>query len=219
MRRKHRFCRKLALIATSIVLGACSVRAPHPTATVEAPLFLGDGGTTPRATSPATLSEAIAILSTPASTYQERLAAIETVIRFRAEALPAVPILIDQLTNEDSYVRERSAWALGELGSIAHDAVPTLALLLSGTGSVHQRRTVAEALAKIGDKRAVPALANALVDNTVAIGAARAIGIIVGEDFSDIHSTGYRIDNGVPLIVRDAQVWWQSEGQYINWNM
>ncbi len=206
------------IVMVLAVFTGCTGSKVVSTPTPEPPLLLGDGGSTPRETPPATLAEAISVLSDPSSNYQEKLAAIETIIIFREDSIGAVPTLIDNLDDSVTDVREKSAVALGEIGPNAKASIPALSKMLLGSGSTRERRAAADALRKIGDKSAVPLLIEALSDDSVAINAAKAIGTIANEDFRDLQSTGYRLENGVPLIVLDARAWWQEKGRFLDWS-
>jgi len=65
-----------------------------------------------------------------------------------AEAAPAVPALVRALHSPESLVRERAAWALGQIG-VADEAVPALAVTLSDSVWT-VRRQAALALGQIG---------------------------------------------------------------------
>jgi len=78
----------------------------------------------------------------------------------------------------------------------------------------------AEALGKIGDISATPALAQGLndEDNVVGIECAKLIAAVTVQQFPDMNGTGYSLDeNGAPLIVTSAKNWWDREGRYKSW--
>lgn len=75
---------------------------------------------------------------------------------------PSVKALIAVLKYNDSYVRQQTVEALGEIGD-ARAVPPLLAALKDSDGGV--RWVVAEALGKIGDARAVEPLVSALKDS------------------------------------------------------
>lgn len=209
----------VAVLATCIMvifLSSCNSVPPNTSATTQPPLLLGDGGGG-APTRPETLDEAIAVLSNPASDYKARIAAIETIPSFSSEAKLAVDVLITQLEYDDVDVRERSAWVLGEIGSPAKHSVPSLSKLLLNGASVRERRRAAEALGKIGDKSAVPALATVLSETAIAVEAAKALGLLTGQQFPGLSSSGYSVENGTPIIVTAARKWWQERGQFMDW--
>jgi HEAT repeat protein len=108
------------------------------------------------------------------------------------EAVPAVPILKDVLSNpkNDPELRKACALALGEIGKQAADAVPTLASALTAKDSeVQLRRAAAEALDQIGAEAqpALPALRQALKDDdqfvrSLSLHAISRMGSELGED-------------------------------------
>lgn len=218
MTQKQMLVRIALSCMVCVTLSNCSTSTPPPTVTPGPPLFLGDGGTTSSYPSPNTVSEAIVILSNQSSNYTQRLAAIEIIAKSGPKADEAVPTVIENLDNTDNWVREQSAWALGEIGSTAQPAVQKLCDMLKGNGTVRERRNAAEALQKIGDRSAIPVLAQALNDEAIAINAARALGFLAKQEFTDLHSTSYKIENGVPLIVQDAKRWWEEEGKLLDWS-
>lgn len=95
---------------------------------------------------------------------------------------PSVPALIKALEgNEDKYVRKIAAWALGQIGPAAHDAVHTLIKAL-GDQDKYVRANAAWALGQIGPvtENVAPALIKALKDKNknVRMNAAGALGEI-----------------------------------------
>jgi HEAT repeat protein len=85
---------------------------------------------------------------------------------------------------------------------------------------VHVRREAAEALGKIGDVSAIPALIQALDDEDDGVGfyAAESIAILANQDFPEVGASGFHLDeNGIPLIVKAAKLWWKQEGQFQDW--
>lgn len=79
---------------------------------------------------------------------------------------PAVDALIQALSHNNEQIRAHAAFALGDMGSLAEDAVQTLAQTLKDT-SPWVRHHAAEALGTIVQKHdiAVPALAQTLKDD------------------------------------------------------
>lgn len=136
------------------------------------------------------------------------------------KAEPAVPALIDNLAvKRFSAVRESAARALGAIGPAAKPAVSHLTPLLSDE-SVHVQLAVVEALARIGDKSAVPGLAQALNDEYVgiSIASAKSIAKLTGREFPELYGASFSLDdNGIPILVKAAREWWINEGQYQNW--
>jgi HEAT repeat protein len=104
----------------------------------------------------------------------------------------AVKFLIERLKDEDSYVRKRVAWALGEIGDTR--AMDALIKALKDEDS-DIRENVAWALGKIGDSRAVDALIEALRDEDkyVRSSVAEALGEIGWEPGSDKERVLYYI--------------------------
>ena len=65
---------------------------------------------------------------------------------------PAIPALIEALNNPNSYISEGAAIALGQMGTMAKEAVPALVNTLRRTDtSLMLRPRAAEALGKIGE--------------------------------------------------------------------
>ena len=80
------------------------------------------------------------------------------------DALPAVPVLTEGLSDADPAQRQQSSAALGNIGESAADAVPKLAEVLNNDKDADVRRNAALALGRIGPKAmsAVPNLIKAL---------------------------------------------------------
>lgn len=176
-------------------------------------------------------------IPTPASTMQElirnmssddmtvRLVSIYELGKYGNGAVVAIPALIDNLYVEDYDVRVAAAIALGRLGSNAQLATQDLIYMLQNDHYIHARDAAATALGYIGKRQAVPYLALALYDDNpyksynVPISSAVSITKITGEKFSDSDSTtGYRLnEDGIPLIVIDARIWWLEIGQFQDW--
>lgn len=172
--------------------------------------------TTVPPTAPATLPEVLDALSS--YTAEVRITAAYAVPRFGAEAVVAVPALIQNLRYETaSDVREAAAFALGELGPDARSAVPPLIDILQTDHSVNARKAAGEALGKIGESAAVPSLATSLYDDNMwlALISARSLALIVGEGFPVAEST--LNEEGIPLLVVEARKWWEEKGKYQNW--
>jgi len=72
--------------------------------------------------------------------------------------------LIDNLHSEDDVVRVHAATDLGALGKAASPAVPTLSAVVLQDSSKWVRRSAVKALARIGDRRGIPALERASRD-------------------------------------------------------
>jgi HEAT repeat protein len=149
----------------------------------------------------------------------------------RPHATAAIPALTKNLYYQGPYnVRQAAAEALGEIGAPAKSAVPALAVMLL-TDFVHARVAAAEALGRIHDRSAMPALAKALYDQDeeVAQQAAKAIEDLTGQKFPEyqdiVTQTGsnsnitrsYADDNDVQWSVREARNWWQKEGYMQQW--
>lgn len=182
----------------------------------------------PRPTAPSTVPELIDSLSS--GDDQASIVAAYALASMGAEAAPAVPALIDNLTYEGhTDVRESAAYALGKIGADASAAVPTLVSLMhDNSESVHVRSAAALAIGGIGEITAVPELINTLyVDGlfvnssmrNIAIDAVRSIEHMTDQEFSGRTGTGYLIgQDGVPIIVLEARKWWEEEGQYLDWS-
>ncbi len=89
-----------------------------------------------------------------------------------------IQALLNAVGDEDEYVREAAADALGEMGPEAKDAVPALIQTL-GDGDEHVRRAAADALGEMGPeaKEAVPALLQALEDAEWSVREAAAVAL------------------------------------------
>jgi hypothetical protein len=177
-------------------------------------------------------------LPTPASTLPDlvknlasedmavRLSSIYALEKYGEEAKVAIPGLIDNLYVNDSDIRKAAADVLGKLGPSAGSAVPDLMSVLQNDSSYYARVAAANALGLIDDPRAVPSLVTTLFEeqiyqlHTLEITCAESIAKITGEKFTDVGSKGvYTInDDGIPLIVIDAQKWWQEVGQFADWS-
>jgi HEAT repeat protein len=93
-----------------------------------------------------------------------RLAAIEA-LGVLGDAV-VVPHLIRALRHRNERMRRSAAIALGQLGPVAEPAVPLLIQRLRRDRDEHVRASIARALRKIGDARAVGPCLNALYDKT-----------------------------------------------------
>ena len=212
--------RSYLLCLAAFFIAGCGSIVASPVATPEPPLLMGDSSGVPHLTASNTVPDLIAVLSNPHSDYQGRVAAAKALERKGGEAAPAVPALINNLQHEDNYVREAVERALGAIGPAAKSAVPMLTNILNGNASTHERSVVAEALGKIGDRSAIPALAKILydTDRSLAIDAAKALGLLAEQAFPDLHGPCCSSENGVPRIVTAARNWWEQEGQHIDWD-
>jgi HEAT repeat protein len=175
----------------------------------------------PAPTPPSTIPELIDVLTGDYGD-EARIGAAYALGRMGEKATPAIPALTMNLFHEGPYeVRQRAAWALGEIGSNAQSSVPMLITVMF-TDFVHVRREAAEALGKIGDVSAIPALVQALADEDDGVSsyAAESIAILTNQNFPDVGKSGYHLDeNGIPLIVKAAQQWWKKEGQFADWTI
>lgn len=196
---------------------SCGIQPSSRPTTPQPPLIMGDSGSLPHPNPHQTTSQSISVLSDPNSTYSERIVAANELEKEGLQAEAAVPILIDNLHHNDSEVRIAVTKALGAIGPGARPAVPILIQTLLSKQSVRERRVVATALGKISDTSAVPFLAKGLDDEDIAIECAKAMGLLTRQEFPDIHSTSYVIENGVPRIVTAARIWWGKQGQYQDW--
>lgn len=172
-------------------------------------------------TAPSSLSELLFILEN-GSDDARISASLAILSRGKEDRLAAIPILIENLSYEDnSEVRKITAIVLGELGPEAQIGVQELVQIVNTDIAVKVRVVAAEALGKIGDRSSVPALVGSLNSDNLEliIVSAKSIGILVGEEFTDINSIqGYVLStDGTPLIVLDAKKWWEEEGKYDDW--
>jgi HEAT repeat protein len=95
-----------------------------------------------------------------------------------------------------------------------------LTVVLLKDSFVHARAAAAKTLGQIGDPNAVPALAAALGDSEheVQVNAAKSIGLLTGQKFTDINAKGFSLDkNGNPIIVIEALDWWNKQGRLQDW--
>ena len=197
-----------------LLLSSC-YNAPTRTATSTT---VAEWSDLPPPTPPSTLPELIDVLLGPND--EARIGAALTLGNMGPSAIEAVPALTQNLYYRNDEVSRYAAQALGKIGPGAAPAVPNLIVLLLSDSSVHSRREAAEALGKIGDASAVPALAQGLNDEDKGVGieCAKSIAVLTGQQFPDMNSTGYSLDeNGIPLIVSSAKKWWTEEGQDKSW--
>jgi HEAT repeat protein len=122
---------------------------------------------------------------TPPPEYRpnRRGAAAELLARMGSIAKPAVPVLILALSEDDEYVSERAALALGDLGKGDNSAVVALTKALSDSRFLRVRRSAIIALEKIdpgAPARAVPSLLQKAtnVDSSLHCSAIIALGYI-----------------------------------------
>lgn len=173
----------------------------------------------PLPTPPSTLPELIEDLS--GGDELTKLSAIYKLAEMHTDAAPAVPMLIKNLQDKHYYdVQKAAAFALGEIGPDAKSSIPNLSSFML-TDFAHGGEAAAEALGKIGDKSAIPALVQALDHRYSGVGieAAESIAILTHQQFTDLGGPAYILDkDGVPLIILDAKKWWNKEGQYQNWS-
>lgn len=210
----------LALVATigrifllaALIFGAGCVRVDTPTPARE-------DAVTPPPTPPRTVPELIDVLLN--GSEEARVGAARRLGQMGDSALDAIPALSASLSHSNSEVREAAAWALGQMGSSASSSVNALSQLITRDVVARVRMTAADSLGLIGAKSAIPALAEGLQDNevNVNISSARSIGLITEQDFPDMNSSGFSLnESGVPLIVVAAREWWASIGQHQEWN-
>lgn len=196
------------------ILVSCTQSQPYlqtPTPEIEQ--------SSPRPPPPATLPELIEDLL--GEDELAKLSATYRLAEMGSEAATAVPMLTKNLQDNYSYdVQKATAFALGEIGPEAKSSVPDLSLFML-TDFAHGGVAAAEALGKIGDKSAIPALVQALDHrySGVGVAAAESIAILTHQQFTDFGGPAYTLDkNGVPLIILEAKKWWNDEGQYQSWS-
>ncbi|MFT3893462.1 MAG: HEAT repeat domain-containing protein [Anaerolineales bacterium] len=212
---------KSILLAISVLLLTGCTNTPQisptPGSTVTPEIFVERNYPPP--TPPSTIPELIDVLLGDYGD-EARIGAAYALGQMGEKATPAIPALTINLFHEGPYeVRLQAAKALGEIGPNAQSSVPMLIAVMF-KDFVHVRAEAAEALGKIGDTTAIPALALALDDeeNEVSIYAAKSIAILANQNFPDVGATGFTLDeDGVPLIVKAANVWWKQEGQFQDW--
>lgn len=209
------FQQRLGLYLFLCLLLSSCYNAPTPVVISTSPAEWSD---LPPPTPPTTLPELIDVLLGPNA--EARIGAAITLGNMGPSAVEAVPALTQNLYYRNSEVRRYAARALGNLGSSAEPAIPGLIVILLSDSAVQPRREVAKALGKIGDISAIPALAQCLSDEDEGVGieCAKSIAVLAGQQFPDLNSPGYSLDEkGVPLIVIAAREWWQKEGQHKSW--
>ena len=165
-----------------------------------------------------TLPELIEALSNPSA--EVRISAARMLIPFGPKAISAIPALSRNLQYENSEVRRAAIDALGAIGDGARPSVPNLIVVLLTDSAVQPRRQSAIALGKIGDASSIPALAQCLNDQDLFVAAlcAESIAVLTGQNFTDLNSSGYSLNNdGVPVIVTEAKTWWQDNGRHETW--
>ncbi len=204
----------VCFILGSLLLGsACSAAGQGPPSPEMAP-----PDCVPTDAAPRTLSELIQDLQE--ENYCVRRSAALALAEMGEEASSAVPELTRLLYSDGPWeLRSAAAFALGEIGSASKPAVPVLIAALLGD-FVHVQSAAADALGKIGDRSAVPALALALrTDQTEsAIDAAEALAILTGQEFPGLGRPAYELnEESLPLLVVAAQQWWDQTGRFESW--
>ena len=212
---------KFFLLATITFLltGCGNASQLNPTPSSSATPEIAVEGNYPPPTPPSTVPELIDVLLGDYGD-EARIGAAYTLGGMGEKATPAIPALTINLFHDGPYeVRRQAAWALGEIGPNAQPSVPMLIAVMFND-FIHVRREAAEALGKIGDTSAIPALVQALKDEDDGVGsyAAESIAVLAKQSFPDVGSSGFHLDDdGIPLIVKAAQQWWQQEGQFQDW--
>ncbi len=205
---------RVMCLATCLVLIGCSSQQP----TAVSPTSVSEFSNSPVPTAPSSVTDLIAVLSS--ANDEARIGAANALAAMGSSAEPAVPALTRNLYYRNSDVRKAAASALGSIGPSAQASLPLLVVLLLDDPAIQTRREAASALGKIGNVSAVPALAAALddADQGVAIACAKSISTLAVQDFPDVDSTGYTLDeDGNPRIVVAAKEWWQQAGQSQTW--
>ncbi len=207
-----RFLATTACLVFMFVIAGCN---PAPVASTPTPVIETSNLPTPAST----LSELIRGASS--EDMAVRLVSIYALESYSSHVDEVTPLLIENLKSNDSDIREAAAYVLGTFGSKANIAVPDLIILLKDRSS-HVKREAIIALEFIGDTTAVPDLANMLFiyeKDFLGINAAEAISSITGENFSNSGRGVYEMnEQGITLIVLDAQKWWEEEGQFQDWD-
>lgn len=165
---------------------------------------------------PDSVTELIGYLSMHGSEAQ--IGAAKKLAGMGPKAVEAVPALTMILMVDDTLpeAREAALQALGEIGPSSKAAVPIIVTVLLTDQSSHVRRSAATALWGIKDKSSMFALVQSLddEDSVVSLIAAGVIDNFAEQGFSGGNATD---ENGVPLIVNEAKIWWKEKGQYMNW--
>jgi hypothetical protein len=175
----------------------------------------------PPPTPAATLAELVKNLSD--ENPKVRVVSAYELKEYGKEAIVALPALRENLFFARYWeVRESAAEALGRLGPDANEAVPDLVSILENMEEIiHVRRAATHALGEIGNTISILSLVPCLYDDDkgdLSIACAEAIGKISGKEFKEANTGGYTLDNqGRPLIVLEARKWWETEGQYQDW--
>jgi HEAT repeat protein len=180
----------------------------------------------PDPTPAATLDELVINLSS--DNPRVRVVSAFTLEKYGKDAIVAIPALRVNLSYERYWeVRESAAQALGRLGFDAKEAIPDLVQALSNEGEIsHVREAAAYALGEIAGPEIVPTLVpciyfqNLELDENLflSISCAEAIEKLTGKMFVENKVMGHALDNqGIPTIVKEARKWWETEGQYQDW--
>ena len=146
------------------------------------------------------------------SALESALRAGEPEVRFQAvaslaeiDAARAAPLVVALLDDDDAKVRAQAAAALGDSGERRY--ADRIARLLDDSDDV--RNEAALALARLGDRRAVPTLVAALAVADRALDAATQLAALgLGEDAAARAALGHEVDRffGDPLVkVRAAE--------------
>jgi hypothetical protein len=217
MNNKIIFVAIIGLLLSSCGGSAQSISTSTPSSTPTPEIAVEEHPPPP--TPPSTIPELIDVLMGDYGD-EARIGAAYALGEMGEKATPAIPALIKNLFHDGPYeVRLQAAWALGEIGPNAQSSVPMLIAVMF-KDFVHVRRAAAEALGKIGDVSTIPALVQALDDehSFVGIYAAESIAILANQDFPEVGASGFTLDeNGVPLIVKAAKLWWEQNGQFQDW--
>ena len=142
------------------------------------------------------------------------------IFKYGEAAGEAIPSLINNLHSDSYELRRVTVALLSEVGESALIAIPDIIWVMKNDKHPNVRTRAVISLGKLGDPRAIPALANNLYQENqkLAILSADAIASITGERFTDAGRNGYTLnDEGVALILLDAQKWWEEIGQYQDW--
>jgi HEAT repeat protein len=180
----------------------------------------------PDPTAAATLDELVINLT--ADNPRVRVVSAFALEEYGQVAIVALPALRENLFYERYWeVRESAAQALGRLGSDAKEAVPDLVKALENEDEIsHVRLAATRALGEIAGPEIVPTLVSCIYDQNLeldenlflSISCAEAIEKITVKKFVENAIMGHALDNqGIPIIVKEARKWWETEGQYQDW--
>ena len=102
--------------------------------------------------------------------------AVETIRCLSVIGPESLPTLIKALTNSNARVRGTAAYSIGEFGSAAKTAVPTLLGMINLTGEEHPDNMAIRTLGEVGDDSLIPLFSQCLLNKHTAVEAGFALG-------------------------------------------